>query len=124
MAEDKKQSTLTIRILGRDYPVTCPDEQREALLSSAEHLSRRMQSIQKKGKTLGIDRIAVMAALNTTRELLTLQQEMAQLRSQLHNEGPLPGTAHGPDQQPRHDELDERLAQLQLRIESALDDPT
>ena len=78
-----KQSSLTIRILGRDYPVACPPEERETLLSSAEFLSRRMQAIRKRGKTLGVDRIAVMAALNTTRELLSLQQEMAHLRSQI-----------------------------------------
>src|SRR5699024_1147689 len=86
MADDKQHSTLTIRILGRDYPITCPDQEREALLSSAEYLSRRMQAIQKKGKTLGVDRIAVMAALNTARELLAVQQEVAQLRSQMDNE--------------------------------------
>lgn len=121
MAQDDKQSTLTIRILGRDYPVSCPQNEREALLTSAEYLARRMQAIQKKGKTLGVDRIAVMAALNTARELLALQQDIEQLRGQLDGEArpARPAAAR----QTQHDELDQRLAQLQLRIDTALDDP-
>lgn len=121
MSENKKHSTLTIRILGRDYPVSCPDDEREALLSSAEHLSKRMQAIKKKGKTLGADRIAVMAALNTTRELLSLQREVAQTHNQGPGDASLVDDVHAA-QQPQHGAHDERLAQLQLRIESALDD--
>lgn len=117
--QDKKQSTLTIRILGRDYAVGCPPEERETLLASAEFLSRRMQAIRKKGKTLGVDRIAVMAALNTTRELLALQQEIDHLRSQIENTGDLAPAATPV----RNEQLDERLTQLQLRIESVLADP-
>lgn len=123
MAEDRKHSTLTIRILGRDYPITCPDEEREALLSSAQYLSRRMQAIQKKGKTLGIDRIAVMAALNTARELLTLQQEIAQLRAQIDNNAEPANTADTVDWPYERRAVDDRLTQLQLRIETALDEP-
>src|SRR5699024_10749275 len=116
--DDKQQSTLTIRILGRDYPVSCPQNEREALLTSAEYLARRMQAIQKKGKTLGVDRIAVMAALNTARELLALQQEVEQLRDQLDGDGQLATPAAA--RQTQHEELDQRLSQLQLRIETAL----
>lgn len=123
MSEDKKQSTLTIRILGRDYPVSCPDDEREVLLASAERLSKRMQSIQKKGKTLGADRIAVMAALNTTRELLSLERDMAQLRTRMQDDDSLVGAAHGAQQGSGPGEYDQRLAQLQSRIDSALDDP-
>lgn len=121
MADDSNQSTLTLRILGRDYPVACPDDERDTLLSSAEYLAHRMQAIQKRGKTLGTDQIAVMAALNTARELLALQQEVAQLRVQDTADTPAPDDAQPTPQQSRDDEQDARLAQLQLRIESALD---
>lgn len=120
--QNNKQSTLTIRILGRDYPVACPPQERETLLASAESLSRRMQAIRKKGKTLGVDRIAVMAALNTTRELLALQQEIDHLRSQIgSSDGPTP--ALSPAAGTHSSKVDDRLAQLQLRIESVLEDP-
>jgi len=107
MPTDNNQSTLTIRILGRDYSVACPPEERESLLRSAEHLSRRMNAIQRKGKTLGIERIAVMAALNVARDLLA-----AERRLERHESGNPASDA----------EIDDRLSQLQLRIESALDD--
>lgn len=123
MSENKKHSTLTIRILGRDYPVSCPEDEREALLTSAEHLSKRMQAIQKKGKALGTDRVAVMAALNTTRELVALQQEVAQMRHQAQaDDASLVDSTQLPAQQPADSGYDERLAQLQERIESALDE--
>jgi len=120
--QNNKQSTLTIRILGRDYPVACPPEERETLLSSAEFLSRRMQTIRKKGKTLGMDRIAVMAALNTARELLSLQQEIEQLRGQVASDDSLAPVTPAASAA-RNEQVDDRLAQLQLRIESVLEDP-
>lgn len=127
MADDSNQSTLTIRILGRDYPIACPDGERDTLLSSAEYLARRMQAIQKRGKALGADQIAVMAALNTARELLALQQEVAQLRTRDdsgNDSDPASTDAAQPaSQQPRDDEQDARLTRLQLRIESVLDTP-
>lgn len=115
--QDNKQSTLTIRILGRDYPISCPPDEREKLLSSAEYLSRRMQAIQKKGKTLGIDRIAVMAALNTARELLALQKDVDQLRGQIEGSDSFTPSSR------THEDVGDRLAQLQLRIDTVLDDP-
>ncbi len=108
---EQKQTTLTIRILGRDYPVACPEGEREALLSSAEYVSKRMQAIQKQGKTLGIDRVAVMAALNIARELLALQRADGAPQAPRSTARPAPDA-----------DLDQRLSQLQLRIESALDE--
>ncbi|MAS08829.1 cell division protein ZapA [Salinisphaera sp.] len=105
MAE--KQTALTIRILGRDYSIACPEGERESLLSSAEYLSRRMHAIQRKGKTLGIDRIAVMAALNIARDLIAAERQLERQKAGL------PAT---------DGEISDRLSQLQLRIESALDD--
>jgi len=121
VARESKQSTLTIRILGRDYPVSCPEDEREALLSSAEYLSQRMQAIRKKGKTLGVDRIAVMAALNIARELLALQLEVAQLRDG-EDEPPFMQTSTATGVA-RDEDLDRRLDALQARIEAVLEDP-
>lgn len=103
----ENQTALTIRILGRDYSIACPEGERESLLSSAEYLSRRMHAIQRKGKTLGIDRIAVMAALNIARDLIDAERRLGR------QDAGLPAT---------DDEITQRLSQLQLRIESALDE--
>ena len=63
-------SRVSVRILEKEYHVSCPPEERAALLSSAEYLNRKMREIRDSGKVVGLDRIAVMAALNIVNELL------------------------------------------------------
>jgi cell division protein ZapA len=65
---------VSVRILEKDYHVACPMEERAALLDSAEFLSRKMKEIRDTGKVVGLDRIAVMAALNLANELLNVQR--------------------------------------------------
>lgn len=64
---------VTVRILDKEYQVACPEEERAALLESADLLNRRMKEIRDTGKVVGLDRIAVMAALNLANELLQLR---------------------------------------------------
>ncbi|TAK51786.1 MAG: cell division protein ZapA [Gammaproteobacteria bacterium] len=63
-------SRVSIRILEKEYHVSCPPEERAALLDSAEFLNRKMREIRDSGKVVGLDRIAVMAALNIANDLL------------------------------------------------------
>jgi cell division protein ZapA len=64
------KSTVEVRILDKEYLVTCPEEEQEALLRSARHLDRKMREIRNSGKVFGTERIAVMAALNITNDML------------------------------------------------------
>ena len=61
---------VSIRILEKEYHVACPPGARNELLDSAELLNRKMREIRDRGKVVGLDRIAGMAALNLTNELL------------------------------------------------------
>ena len=61
---------VDVNIMGREFTVSCTDEERESLLASVNYLDRKMRDIQNSGKVVGIDRIAVMAALNVTHEML------------------------------------------------------
>ncbi len=61
---------VNIKILEKEYQISCPISERAALLSSAELLNSRMREIRDSGKVIGLDRIAVMAALNMANELL------------------------------------------------------
>ena len=61
---------VTIRILDKEYPIACTDEERHSLLDSARYLDQKMKQIKSSGKVVGSDRIAVMAALNITHDLL------------------------------------------------------
>lgn len=66
-------SPVTVKILGKDYQVACPDEEKDALIASAQLLHNNMEKIRSSGKIVGLDRIAVMAALNLAHELIVLQ---------------------------------------------------
>lgn len=63
-------NTLKVKILEKDYLVSCPDDKKDALTAAAGHLDMKMRDIRSSGKVLGTERIAVMAALNITYELL------------------------------------------------------
>lgn len=62
--------TVIVRILDKDYQVACPADQEAGLLEAARHLDKQMRSVRDTGKVIGLERIAVMVALNTTYELL------------------------------------------------------
>jgi cell division protein ZapA len=66
---------VTVNILGKEYQVACPEEEREALLESARLVHQNMDKIRSSGKVVGVDRIAVMAALNIAHDLINLQQD-------------------------------------------------
>lgn len=66
---------VTVTILGKEYQVACPEEEKEALIASAKMVDQNMEKIRSSGKVVGIDRIAVMAALNIAHDLLVLQQD-------------------------------------------------
>ncbi|MDO8827390.1 cell division protein ZapA [Methylophaga sp.] len=67
-----------VTILGKEYQVACPEDQQDALIASARMVHQNMEKIRNSGKVVGVDRIAVMAALNIAHELLTLQQDETQ----------------------------------------------
>ena len=71
MSKDVKP--VTVQILDKDYLVSCPEDERAALVASAQYLDGKMREIRASGKVVGSDRIAVMAALNIAHELLDRQ---------------------------------------------------
>ncbi len=72
---------VSVKILEKEYQVACPVDERPALLDSAAYLNRKMREIRDSGKVIGLDRIAVMAALNIVNELLQArgQDELAEV---------------------------------------------
>ncbi|HET9331498.1 MAG TPA: cell division protein ZapA [Steroidobacteraceae bacterium] len=72
---------VSVRIMEKEYVVACPYEERSALLDAAEFLNVRMREIRESGKVVGLDRIAVMAALNLAHELLKGKDRESKLDS-------------------------------------------
>ncbi len=89
---------VNIKILDKDYQVACPASERPALMDSVALLNAKMREIRDGGKVIGLDRIAVMAALNMANDLI---------RSRDRGEG-LEGIAKA------------RLQAMRERVESAL----
>jgi len=101
-----KAKSLDVTIMGRSYKVTCPDEEREALLQAVDYLDQKMGEIKSGGRVASIERIAVMAALNIAHELLEARTQRA---------AP-PPAADGFDMA----ELKRRMAAMQATLDQAL----
>ncbi len=64
---------VTIRILDKEFHVSCPADEEQDLLASADLVHRQMLEIKAGGKVVGLDRAAIMVALNLANELLKLR---------------------------------------------------
>ena len=77
MSQD--QARVSVRIMEKEYVVACPYDERSALLDAAEFLNARMREIRDSGKVIGLDRVAVMAALNLAHEFLKGRERESKL---------------------------------------------
>lgn len=91
--------TVTVEILDKEYQVACPPEQENELLAAARHLDQQMRDIRATGKVIGLERVAIMAALNLSHEVLSLRN------------GASPG---------RLDDHEDRLRALNSQLDEAL----
>jgi cell division protein ZapA len=98
MSDNK--APISVMILDREYQFTCSDEERAALREAAELLDGRMREIKAQGTLMALERIAVMAALNMSDEIIKLRKE---------------GVA-------RSEKVDSRIRMLADRLDDALAD--
>ena len=73
MSEDRL-SRVSVRLLDREYQVACPMDERSDLLDSAEYLDAKMREVRDSGNVVGLDRVAVISALNIANELIKLRR--------------------------------------------------
>lgn len=76
---------VTVRILEKEYQVSCPVSERTDLLDAAELLNQQMREIRDSGKVVGLDRIAVMAALNMANDVLKMRTREDAVHASLGN---------------------------------------
>ncbi|HKT40840.1 MAG TPA: cell division protein ZapA [Rhodanobacteraceae bacterium] len=93
--------TVTVKLLDREFLVGCKPNEREGLLSAVEHLNQKMREIRHASRSPGYDRIAVLAALDITHELLMLRRSQSALS----------------------DSAGEHIAMLRRKLEDALEAP-
>lgn len=76
-------NNINIRLLDKEFLISCAPENQAELMASAKELDRRMREIKSSGRVFGLERIAVMAALNLSHDLLQLQQQPAAQQTDL-----------------------------------------
>ena len=76
-------TTVIVNILEKDYEVACAPGEVDALKASARYVDRQMQSIRNSGKVIGLDRVAVMAALNIANEYLGTESRRKQTEERI-----------------------------------------
>lgn len=91
---------VTVRLLDREFLVSCTEEERAGLASAATLLDQKMRELRGTTRTVGFDRIAVLAALSLTHDLVQLRERHAE----------------------RERELSHSLGLLRRRLEAALPD--
>ena len=62
---------LQINIMGREFRVACAENEQQGLLEAVDYLNRKMHEVRDRGKVIGLERIAIMAALNIAHEFLS-----------------------------------------------------
>jgi len=98
VSEDRV-TRISVRLLDREYQVACPVDERSDLLDSAEYLDSKMREVRDTGKVVGLDRIAVISALNLANELIKLRRSGSSVDA----------------------DLGAKLQRLRERVESALE---
>jgi len=79
---------LQINVMGREFRVACPEDEQKGLLEAVDYLNRKMTEIRDDGKVIGLERIAIMAALNIAHELLTTRVggfDLAELKRRMNH---------------------------------------
>jgi len=71
----KEARGLDVNIMGREFRVSCTEEERRELLKAVDHLNSKMREIRDTGKVIGVERIAIMAALNIAHEYLSTRMD-------------------------------------------------
>jgi cell division protein ZapA len=98
MSDEQNSKAVSISILGKEYLISCGENERADLISAADYLDDKMREIRDSGKVVGTDRIAVMAALNIAHDLLNQSAS---------------GSKESPD-------VENRIKSIQSKIEDAL----
>ena len=74
--------TIAVSILGKEYQVNCPIDDSDALIKAVEYLDKKMNETKKNSNTIGIDRIAIMTALNLASDLLKKNTQVDKITSE------------------------------------------
>ena len=68
---------VSVEIMGEEFTIKCPSDQKVNLIKAATMVHEAMKKISDQGTAFGVNRIAVMAALNIANDAINGNTEMA-----------------------------------------------
>ncbi len=74
---------VTVKILAKEYQIACPEEEKHNLIEAAMLLDSRMKEIRVNGRVIGLERIAVMVALNLAHDLLKMDRRLLEMHNKI-----------------------------------------
>ena len=77
----KTNQGLSVRILEKEYQIACSEEERDDLIRAARYLEAKLKEIADKGKIIGSERAAIMAALNIAYDMVQSENTVSQQSS-------------------------------------------
>lgn len=69
--------TISVSLLDKEYQVACPPQEQEALLRAGRQLDKRLREVRDSGAIVGLERIAIIVALNLCYELMQANENSA-----------------------------------------------
>ena len=97
-------NSVSVSLLGKEYMIACPAGAEDELLRAASYLNEKMKEIRGAGKTVGLERIAILAALNISHELVKHDQQQEEQA----------------EMEKRQAEMEAQLERLNARLDSSL----
>jgi cell division protein ZapA len=86
MSAPEDKNHVTVRIMDRDFSVTCPNDKISALHKAAKFLDTRIREFRKNDQVISLDNLAIITALNITHDLLNQRRENLAYIDELHRE--------------------------------------
>jgi len=73
-ADDAQSRTVKLKILGKDMQIGCSAREEHNLRQAAQHVHSAMQKSRERNKTLSVEKLAILTAINLANELLQNEQ--------------------------------------------------
>ncbi|RPG49104.1 MAG: cell division protein ZapA [Gammaproteobacteria bacterium TMED1] len=77
--------TIKVKILEKEYQVSCEPEEVDELRQSAHYVHDKMKEIKTNSSVVGLERLAVMVSLNIANDLLREKDKVLGVKSAQDN---------------------------------------
>ena len=76
MSDVQSNEPVALRLIDREFLIACAPEERDGLVDAAALLDRKMRELRANARAPSFERLAVLAAVSMTHELLALRKQL------------------------------------------------